>query len=225
MKVFEYLDNPLYVYVDSEEYKKLLENIRGNLKNKTILKLIDRDSTWGFGLKDNISSIFADPNYPKHPPNTVIPDYSCSMHAKFDVMIRSVGENVFKTNYFAWLDIGYFRNLVNTTDKHFKIHLPPCFDETKVAYNEISYPWKKTLSQIIENNEVWVGGGGFFAEENVMQKWAEDYMYFTEKFIQLGLISTDQQVIYAMRQPLIHKRLGKRRIAIQEYHIKYIEDN
>ena len=225
MSVFENIKNPLYVYVDSEEYKTFFENIRENLHDKTKVIRIDRNSTWSFGLKDNISAIFSNPNYPKHLPNTVIPEYSCAMHAKFDVMTRSVSDNAFNTNFFAWLDIGYFRNLVNTTYQPFKIYLPPCFDRRKVAYNEIYTPWKLNLQQIVSNDEVWVGGGLFFAEKNVMKIWIEDYMNFTEKFIQMGWISTDQQVIYAMRQPLIHKKFGKRRVTIQNYHIKYIKDN
>ena len=225
MHIFENIHNPLYVYVDSEEYQKFFETIRRNMTSKTKVILIDRDSLESFRLKDNISAIFSNPKYPKHLPNTVIPEYSCAMHAKYDVMTQSVRDNAFNTNFFAWLDIGYFRDLVNTTYQPFQIHLPPCFDVTKVAFNEIFSLKNRTLRQIVDHNEVWVGGGLFFAERSVMLQWARDYKYYTEKFIHLGLMSTDQQVIYAMRQPTIHKELGKRRVAIQEYHVKYVENN
>ena len=223
MSIFEYLDNPLYVYVDSVKYQKLFEKIRRNSRNKTKILLIERKSTWGFNLRESISDIFSNPNYPKHTPNTMIPNYSCAMHAKFDVMLKSVNDNKFQTKYFAWIDVGYYRELVSYINKPFKIYLPPCFDDSRVSYSEMYTPQERTLKQIIVNQDVWVAGGLFFAERIVMRKWVEDYMHYTEKFIQLGWISTDQQVIYAMRQPSIHKKLGKRRVAIQEYRVNYIQ--
>ena len=75
----------------------------------------------------------------------------------------------------------------------------------------------RTLKQIVYNNEIWAGGNFFIAAADVMLKWVEDYMYYTERFIELGLISTDQQVLFGMSQPLIHKKIGKRRVAVQPY--------
>ena len=216
LSVFEYLNNPLYVYVDSIEYKTLFENVRRNSQRKTKIILVNREDIWGFSLRENISSIYSDPEYPKVVGKTTNAEYTCAMHAKFDVMLKSVNDNKFQTKYFAWLDIGYYRDTVNATNQ-FKIYLPPCFDDSRVSYNELYTPRERTIQQIITNEEVWVGGGIFLAEKNVMRKWVQDYMYFVERFIQLGWISSDQEVIYAMRQPSIHKELGKRRIAIQEY--------
>ena len=78
---------------------------------------------------------------------------------------------------------------------------------------------RRTLRQIIENNEIWVAGGFFLANIKVMKKWVEDYMYYTKKFIELGLISTDQQVIYGLMQPSVQKssKFRKRKININEY--------
>ena len=221
MSIFQLIDNPLYVYVDEIKYVDVFNDIRKrNLQNRTKIILLDRKELWSFNLKQNISSIFSDPKYPKFYPNTVIADYSCAMHAKFEVVQKAIEDNQFNTKYFAWIDIGLFRDLVNTTSQAFNIDIPSKFNKSRVAYNQVFSPMKMTLKQIIRKNEVWVGGAFFIAEKDIMQKWVEDYMYYTERFIELKSISTDQQVIYAMAQPSIHKKLGKRRVFIQPYHIE-----
>ena len=218
MSVFQFIDNPLYVYVDEEKYAAMFRKIRaGRLRNKTKIIVLDRKKLWSFNLKPNISAIFSDPKYPKYYPNTVNADYSCAMHAKYEVIQKSTKENAFNTKYFAWIDVGFFRDATNKTHQPFKIHIPPHFVTTKVGYNAVFSPWRRTLRDIMHNNEIWVGGGFFIAEVSVMGKWVEDYMYFAERFIEHKLINTDQQVIYAMSQPLIHKALGKRRVAVQSY--------
>jgi hypothetical protein len=133
-------------------------------------------------------------------------------------MQRSIEENAFNTKYFIWIDVGYFRDSLKIeNNQQFKIDSPPNFVPTEVAYNEVVSPSYKTLNQIIYENEVWVGGGLFIAASDVMLKWVQNYMYYTERCIEFGLISTGQQVIYTMIQPLIHKKIGKRRVDIQSY--------
>ena len=140
------------------------------------------------------------------------------MHSKYEVLERSIRDNAFSTKYFAWIDVGYFREyLEEKIIQPFKIHLPPNFIPTKVAYNEVYSPSIRSLNEIISENEVWVGGGFFIAESDVMLKWVEDYMFYAERFIEIGLMSTDQQVIYAMIQPSIYNKIGKRRVGIQPY--------
>ena len=73
------------------------------------------------------------------------------------------------------------------------------------------------MKEIIYENAVWVGGGFFIAESDVMLKWVEDYIFYVERFIQMRVISTDQQVIYAMNQPSIHNRIRKPRVDVQPY--------
>lgn len=45
---------------------------------------------WSFGLRDAIQQIYSRSGYPKYTPNTVLPEYSCAMHAKYDIMRRSI---------------------------------------------------------------------------------------------------------------------------------------
>ena len=93
--------------MDKKENVELFKNIRKrNLDNNgTKIILLDRHQMWSFNLKQNISTIFADPNYPKHYPNTVIPDYCRAVHAKYEVMQKAVNDNAFETKYFAWIDV------------------------------------------------------------------------------------------------------------------------
>ena len=219
MAIFKYIENPLYVYVDKEEYGNIFRKIREEkFLNRTKIIVLNRKKLWSFGLIQNISAIFSEPKYPKFYPNTVLAEYSCAMHAKYEVLQKSITDNAFNTKYIAWADVGYYRDLLKKPPVHeFKVHLPPDFKSTKVSYNQVNSPMHRTLNQIIRNNEVWVGGGFFIADNNVMSKWVEDYMFYTERFIELGKISTDQQVLYAMAQPFIHKKIGKRRVGVQAY--------
>ena len=219
MNIFRYVENPLYAYVDTLENQQAFEKIRQSYTNKTKAILIDKNNMWGFSLKENISRIFSSPFYPKFYPNTVNPNYSCAMHAKYGVMNQSINENAFRTKYFAWVDIGYFSRSIDKMNSPFGIRLPYNFDERKVSFGEVYKPMRRTLKQIIENNEIWVAGGFFLAKVNVMKKWVEDYIYYTQKFIELGLISTDQQVIYGLMQPSIQKnsKFRRRKVNINEF--------
>ena len=219
MKIFEYVDNPLYVYVDTKENQKAFKDIRKNLRHKTKIILVEKKDVWGFNLKNNISQIFASPFYPKHHPNTINPQYSSAMHAKYGVMKKSIADNAFGAKHFAWLDIGYFRLVVSKIDKPFGIQVPYSFDDRKVAFSRVHEYNNRTLKEIIENNEVWVAGGFFLADTSIMKLWVEDYISYAEKFIELGMISTDQQVIYGMNQPSIYNEAGfpRRRVDVQEY--------
>ena len=136
VKTFRFLQNPLVAYTDSEIFKQELQSLRGNLTTITKIFLIERNSSWAFRRKEKIKSIFAIKGYPKHYPNTVVPEYSCAMHAKYDVISRAASENYFHTSYFAWLDVGLFRDEVNNT-KNFILGLPMKFNSTTIAVNRV----------------------------------------------------------------------------------------
>ena len=222
MEVFEFIDNPLYVYVDNTKFSDFFKVIRenSNLFHKTKFIIVDRKNLWAFSLQKNISTIFSNPKYPKFYPNTVNANYSCAMHAKYEVMKKSVEDNAFKTKYFAWIDIGLFRDEKDLKCKRqrFHIHTPENLSETEIAYSEVHTPINKGIKPIMHKNFVWVSGAFFIGIGDVMLKYTIEYMYYTEQFIGLKLINTDQQVIYAMRQPDVHNILRKPKVNIQTYH-------
>lgn len=107
MKVFSRISNPVIGYFDDVGFYKYFEKQRSQLKsNLTLLRLIDRNKLWSFSLKGLIGDIYKQPEYPIHHPNTVFPEYSCAMHAKYELLYMTLQQNPFRTKYFAWLDIG-----------------------------------------------------------------------------------------------------------------------
>ena len=199
MKVFQQIENPLVVYVERQEDVEYFTQLRRD-RCRTHIVLVNRNDTWAFSLQLNISKIYHDPNYPKYYPNTFYPEYSCTMHAKYEFMKHASNLNMFGTNYFAWVDIGYFRQMISTTNiTQFILVPPPQFDEGKVSYNAIGSR-KANLSPetIFKSNKVWVGGGFFLTTRDLMMNWTALYQTNVEYFLRKGLMNTDQQVIYAM---------------------------
>lgn len=198
MKVFGKIQNPVVFYFETDRDVTFMRNLRKDLDpSLTKIVLLNRTRMWSFGdVRERISDIFRQPSYPKHHPNTVVPEYSCAMHAKYEVMNRTAYENPFKTKYFAWLDIGLFRELKQSSP--FRLTLPPNFDQTKVAYTEVYPRSQRTATQIFHDNLVWVCGCFFIAEGSVMTSWVHEYIKATELFLDHGVMNTDQQIIMSM---------------------------
>ena len=201
-KIFSRIKNPVIAYFDTEETKRYFDEYvrRSNGTYKTKSVMVDRDELWSFGLFRRTKKIVSNPFYPKHHPNTEVAEYSIAMHAKYELMHKSVISNPFRTGYFCWLDVGYFRDIAEQENQpHFSLRLPPSFDINSVAYTKIYSPDKfKTAREIFYDNVLWVGGGFFIGEQTVMLNWAEEYMKYTDYFLKRGYVNTDQQVIYAM---------------------------
>lgn len=47
--------------------------------------IIEKYSTWAFGLLSKHTEIYEDKDYPKYYPNTMFPEYACVTHAKCEV--------------------------------------------------------------------------------------------------------------------------------------------
>ncbi|KAK2146349.1 hypothetical protein LSH36_615g01074 [Paralvinella palmiformis] len=112
MRLYGFLLNPVIAFFDNETDRKYFLKIRRlhGQRDHTKTFLLGRRDMWAFSLRANISRIFKKPGYPKHHPNTVIPDYSCATNAKYELIFNATNANWFCTRYFAWSDIGFFRN-------------------------------------------------------------------------------------------------------------------
>ncbi|ELT89657.1 hypothetical protein CAPTEDRAFT_211318, partial [Capitella teleta] len=197
MKVFAQIRNPVIFYLETSQDIILIQNLRKDLdQNLTKIVRLNRTAMWSFSVRDKIAEIYSQPSYPKHHPNTVVPEYSCAMHAKYEVMYTTVMNNPFQTKYFAWLDIGLFREL--QSKEPFKMSLPPNFNPLKVAYTQVYQPFDRSATKIFLENHVWVCGCFFIAEGNTMLAWVKEYMQAVEHFIHHNIMSTDQQIIYSM---------------------------
>ncbi|XP_046552548.1 uncharacterized protein LOC124262133 [Haliotis rubra] len=203
MKVFGRIRNNLVAYTDSRDVFDLLTGLRRRFpSNITKVFLIDRANLWSFSLAQEIRNIYIQPNYPRHHPNTVNENYSCAMHAKFELVNKVLMEELFPTKYFCWLDIGLFRGLVDDTSM-FKLQVPNEWDKRKVAYSRVSnFNDKATTESVIKGNQVWVGGAMFLGTPEVLHNYTEDYMNTVKMLLKRRLMNTDQQVIYSMYLPL-----------------------
>ena len=202
MDIFSRIENPIVAYFDDKVYFDYFKQLRKKdtiFWEKTLVLEKRKEDLWAFKMLPNISKIFSDPNYPKFLPNTVNPEYSCAMHAKYGLVSKTIEMNPFSTDYYAWIDIGLFRDLDHTKMDMFHIDLPPDFNVSTVAYNQV-YPRKKFISpkEIYLSNLVWVCGCFFIGHKEQLTKWVQHYMNYTVYSLQNGLINTDQQVIYAM---------------------------
>ena len=131
---FRQIDNPVVAYFDDDTFFEAFRNIRnGDLANKTKIVKVDRKDLWAFKLMPKVTRIFSDPMYPKFQPNTVVPEYSCSMHAKYELMIKAINDNYFTTDDFAWIDIGLFRHQDPSRTAPFRIGLPPKFNHSHIG--------------------------------------------------------------------------------------------
>ena len=101
---------------------------------------------------------------------------------------------MFHTQYVAWLDIGLFRELKDETDT-FSLSPPADLDEDKVAYSRQN-PYNASLTprEVVRGNWVWVGGAMFLGRPEVLYVYTQDYMKAVRKLLEMGLMSTDQQV-------------------------------
>ena len=195
MSVFGRIDNPLIVFTDSLDVKHIFEDLRKDFaEDRTQIYLIDRRSLWAFQLAPEIKQVFSQPHYPNHDPNTVHENYSCVMHAKFELVNKVIQQELYHTRYLAWLDIGLFRAVVD--EKHiFPLTVPPDFDDTKVAYSgQAVFDPSLTPMEIVAGDKVWVGGAMFLARPEVLYIYTQDYMRAVRKLLDMRVMSTDQQV-------------------------------
>ena len=140
MNIFSLISNPVIAWFDNPVDAGYFQKIRSSLpENRTMVHVIHRSSTWSFSnTEPKIKHIYSRPGYPKYHPNTVLPEYSSVMHAKYELMFRAVYENHFNTLYFAWLDIGLFRQMVDESPiEHFELYIPPGMEQNKVAYSKV----------------------------------------------------------------------------------------
>ena len=174
MTIYSRIKNPVIAWFDNPDDAKYFKQIRSSSPNRrTIIYVINRNETWSFStLQPKIKSIYDRPGYPKLNPNTVLPEYSCVMHAKYELMLRAVYNNHFNILYFAWLDIGLYRKLIDKEEgskETFEIYIPPDMDQNKVAYNKVfNRSEDMTLENIMLTNQVWVCGCYFVARDSVM---------------------------------------------------------
>lgn len=195
---FKYLVNPLVVYTDCKEFKELMETLRSDRLNNTMIYLLNRTELWPFQLVTQMKSVLDQPGYPKYYPNTVIPEYPAAQHSKYAVVAETIRKGVFANPYFAWLDIGYFRDVVERK-VDFTLDIPPGFDPGKISVNRVEgLSMNIDPFTIFRKNIVWVGGGIFLGKGEVLLQFEQLYHRAVKYFLDQQLVNSDQQVLYSM---------------------------
>lgn len=195
---FKYLVNPLVVYTDCKEFKELMETLRSDRLNNTMIYLLNRTELWPFQLVTQMKSVLDQPGYPKHYPNTVIPEYPAAQHSKYAVVAETIRKGVFANPYFAWLDIGYFRDVVERK-VDFTLDIPPGFDPGKISVNRVEgLSMNIDPFTIFRKNIVWVGGGIFLGKGEALLQFEQLYHRAVKYFLDQQLVNSDQQVLYSM---------------------------
>lgn len=195
---FKYLVNPLVVYTDCKEFKELMETLRSDRLNNTMIYLLNRTELWPFQLVTQMKSVLDQPGYPKYYPNTVIPEYPAAQHSKYAVVAETIRKGVFANPYFAWLDIGYFRDVVERK-VDFTLDIPPGFNPGKISVNRVEgLSMNIDPFTIFRKNIVWVGGGIFLGKGEALLQFEQLYHRAVKYFLDQQLVNSDQQVLYSM---------------------------
>lgn len=195
---FKYLLNPLVVYTDCKEFKELMETLRSDRLNNTMIYLLNRTELWPFQLVTQMKSVLDQPGYPKYYPNTVIPEYPAAQHSKYAVVAETIRKGVFANPYFAWVDIGYFRDVVERK-VDFTLDIPPGFDPGKISVNRVEgLSMNIDPFTIFRKNIVWVGGGIFLGKGVALLQFEQLYHRAVKYFLDQQLVNSDQQVLYSM---------------------------
>lgn len=80
----------------------------------------------------------------------------------------------------------------------FGLSVPQRFDENSVAYSEVCDFQNYSFKDIVWNNRVWVAGGANLGRFDVLTTFCKEYINRVKKALEERIISTDQQIIYAM---------------------------
>lgn len=222
-KVTEFILNPLIMFTDSKETEILMSEIRRDRKRLTKIIYMKNREFWPFKLITEIQSVFDQPDYPVFHPNTVLAEYSAIQHAKIAAVAEAIRSETFQTKYYAWLDIGYFRDIVD--DKRYFILKPPQNqDKNLLAVNEVYSPnLNLTPKEIFMQNKVWIGGGMFIGTRSVQLAFEKLYKKAVMYYLEKKIMNTDQQVIYAIYSLEGRKSLTPN-VELQLYSIKKHKD-
>lgn len=90
------------------------------------------------------------------------------MHAKYDVLEKSCLMDFYESPFFAWVDIGLFRNLDATDYPLFKLVTPEKFHPERIGFSQ-AWPLDPvhTPEHIMKNRMVWVSGSMLLASKEV----------------------------------------------------------
>lgn len=199
MKVYKFLKNPLVVYTDSQGFADFFTDLRKNNSLITKVVVIKRETLWSFKIKPKIAKLYAQPGYPKHYPNTYIPEYTSMTHSKLSVVASAITSKLFPSDFYCWLDLGYFRDLAGR-QKDFYLEVPSDLNTSTIGVTQVYHVdlERITAKSIILGNRNWIGGGLFLGKPDVLLKFETQYRDRVLYYLSQGLMNVEQHILYSM---------------------------
>lgn len=191
MRSFSHILNPVVAYFDNQKLADVFEELRIGLPTK--IAIVELKNLLSFKLRPRIEEITRKSGAAFDVPRL------CASHAKYDVMSLALQENAFKTKHFCWLDIDYYRDIVQSTSHAFKITLPGGFIEDRVAFNAAFSRKPYSIDEIFNSRYVWITSNIIIGSSRTLLTFCEEYRSALSTFLSKGmLVSADEQVLYAM---------------------------
>ncbi|XP_053402867.1 uncharacterized protein LOC128558080 [Mercenaria mercenaria] len=190
------MTNALVVYTDSEPFRSHITAVRSELSQITKIFSVNRSTMWSFQNLKKVTEIYNLKSYPKRYPN-VNPLYTCVTHAKFDLIAKTAQDDIFKTKYIMWLDLGYFRN--RKSHNIFHMSKPKYFNDSKIAMNQVNGKDDSiSPNTIVRKSLRYVGGGLIYGEKTRVILLVEDFKRAVRYFLSKNEINCEEQILYAM---------------------------
>jgi len=200
MRTWGRMVNRVVAYMEDDDDIEYFRKVRACLpESLTKIIKVRRDQLPAFKHLQAITKVYNKPSYPKLYPDTVYPEYSCTMHAKFDVLHSACKADFYQTPYFAWVDIGLFRQLDQNSQPLFKLVPPDKFNPERVGVSQITPLDPNVPPEVIMRDTLkWVSGAMVLATKEYMMKFISVYKETVNDLLKEGLSNSDQSVIYAM---------------------------
>ncbi|XP_048747903.1 uncharacterized protein LOC125660108 [Ostrea edulis] len=199
IKTFQYLKNPVVFYTDDRTYAHSFAALRKSFSLLTEVVHINRSQLWAFRIISKIKKIYSTPGYPRHYPNTFIPEYTSLTHSKQQILADTVSRHPFDTDCYCWLDAGYFRDSIQL-EKKFWMEVPNDFNKSRIGVTRVfpSDLENTNAKFILLMNKNWVGGGLFLGTPCVILKFHDQYKKAVMRYLNQGIMNVEQHILYAM---------------------------
>ena len=223
LHTFSAIVSPVVFFTDDVEVAKEIQSLRSHLPpTKTNIVLMGRSDMWAFKICPLVNATEVVRQIRDMFPYRVAGTYICTMHAKFEVVHIAARMNYFHTKYIAWQDVSIFKHLQFEIFRfNYTACLPEGFQHNAILYGQHG-PFKNG-SQPTARVGIWVRGGAFIGESNLMViTHCEDYKYHMMKYLTRGKpinwSLTDQVIIHAMavdqEDPIRARIIGRRNKSI-----------
>nr|XP_022300792.1 uncharacterized protein LOC111108996 [Crassostrea virginica] len=196
MRTYSYMKNPVVFYTDDETY---IDFFSKNASLQFEVILVNRTDLWAFQILSNITEIYSNVTYPEYYPNTNNSEYTCVTHSKLQLLALTVQNKSFDTDYYCWVDAGYFRD-ISHIEKKFWLEVPDDFNKSRIAVTRVFDRdlEKYTAEDIILNNLNWVGGGLFLGTPEVILEFHDQYKGAVLRYLKQGKMNVEQHILFAM---------------------------